>query len=92
MNTRKHLKILYNLTSILLALSVVGTIVCFIPMIIGEGAAPFLICAILSLSIYFSMVFFATIIDFYDSLVFKPQMKNSPNADTTTSQKNSVSY
>ena len=69
MNTKKHLNILFNATSILCVLSVAGVIVCFIAMISGEGALPFLICTVLAISLYFSMVFLSTIIDFYDVIV-----------------------
>ena len=62
-------QILFNATSILCVLSVVGVIVCFIAMISGEGALPFLICTVLAISLYFSMVFLSTIIDFYDVIV-----------------------
>lgn len=77
MNTRKHLNIIYNLATILLFLSVIGIIFCFIAMIADGGALPFLICAIAALSLYFSKVFLSVIIDFYDAVVTKNKVYNA---------------
>ena len=86
MNTRKHLNILDTLTTVLLAFSLVGAIVCFFAMIADEGSTPILVCAILSLSLYFSKVFLNVIIDFYDTIITKNKTLNTPNIDFINSQ------
>lgn len=68
-NTKKHLIILFHLTTVLLAISLIGIIPSFIAMIAGEGALPFIICAISAVIFYFGMVFVKVIIDFYDTVV-----------------------
>ena len=86
MNSRKHLNIIYEITFLLLIIGCLGTIVAFFQMINGNGAVSFFICAILSLCLYFSMVFLSTIIDFYDAIVIKHKTENTTTTNTTNSQ------
>ena len=87
MDTRKHLQRLIDLTTILLNLSKAGIIICFVALISGEGAAPLLICVILALSLYFSMIFLNVIIDFYDAVVGKSKIENTLSPRFIDSQK-----
>lgn len=74
MNTRKHLYIISNLINILIGLDILGTFICFIAMITGESAFPFLICAIISISLYFSRVILSAFIEIYEAVVTKDKI------------------
>ena len=86
-NTRKHLDILYNISMVLSVLSAIGTVICLIAWIDGEGALPFIICAFIAISSYLGAVLISVIIDFYDEIVTKHKTSNTTNVDATNPQK-----
>lgn len=74
MNTGKHLNRILSFISLLTIINIVATIICFIALISGEDALPFLICVILFLSLYLSKVFLSAFIEIYDAVVNKQQI------------------
>ena len=85
--TRKHLNILYNLTTILLTISIIGSILTFFAMIAGEGSLPFIICTSVSVSLYISTVLLSAIIDIYNAVVPETGMLDADNSDIINSSK-----
>ena len=77
METSKHLDILDGVISITLCLSILGTGICLIAWISGEGAILFIIFVLLSLGLYLAKVFIRVIIDFYDAVVIKNKISNT---------------
>ena len=75
MNTKTHLKIIYAIVTILLAISFVGVGISFIAIIAGESPVPFFICLPSFLCLYISWVVFIAFIEIYDAVVLSKKTR-----------------
>ena len=75
---------------VLSVLSAVGAGISLIAWISGEGALPFIICAIIAITSYLGAVFTSVIMDFYDAIVTKHKAQiailSTMDEDETKSQ------